>query len=230
MTNTNKTVDVAALELLCDKLDCGDANHRATAAQIRKAINGAKPQLPEGIEWPRFEDGELVKIDHDFMNAIWDKNGPDSWVVTSIEFESSGKAIIRAKDVFGKDCDKIELNRGERVKRPETEVLDADGVPIKVGDTVYKVGEHPISGERTVKSVEPGRVWFAENLSWAYPSGLTHRKPDTQEAIDDDLTLPPWEYCERHGIEIESGSDEATTVEAMCRHLLERQRKLMGGE
>ena len=99
MANVNKTVDVAALDLLCEKLECGDANHRATAAQIRKAINGAKPQLP-----------------------------------------------------------------------------------------------------------------------------------DTQEAIYDDLTLPPWEYCERHGIEIESGSDEATTVEAMCRHILERQRKLMGGE
>lgn len=42
MTNVSKTVDVAALELLCDKLECGDANHRATAAQIRKAINGAK--------------------------------------------------------------------------------------------------------------------------------------------------------------------------------------------
>lgn len=40
----NGTVDLAALELLCDKLECGDANHRATAEQIRKAINGAKPQ------------------------------------------------------------------------------------------------------------------------------------------------------------------------------------------
>lgn len=61
-------------------------------------------------------------------------------------------------------------------------------------------------------------------------NGAKPQLPDTQETIDDDLTLPPWEYCERHGIEIESGSDEATTVEAMCRHLLERQRKLMGGE
>lgn len=40
MANANKTVDIAALELLCDKLECGDANHRATATQIRKAING----------------------------------------------------------------------------------------------------------------------------------------------------------------------------------------------
>lgn len=37
----NQSVDVAALNLLCDKLECGDANHRATAEQIRKAINGA---------------------------------------------------------------------------------------------------------------------------------------------------------------------------------------------
>lgn len=178
-------VDFKALNLLCDKLECGDANHRATAAQIRKAMNGVKrsndgvdvdalkfcadyldkighcdiaetiraafegetyelfkqaPQLPEGIEWPRFEDGELVKMDHNFMNAIWDKNGPDSWVVTSIEFESSGRAIIRAKNVFEEDCDKIELNRGERVKRPEPEVLDAPCG--NNGDALRSASEH----------------------------------------------------------------------------------------
>ena len=66
MTNENKTVDVAALDLLCDKLDCGDANHRSIAEQIRKAMKGVKPQLPEGIEWPRFEDGELVKFGDEF--------------------------------------------------------------------------------------------------------------------------------------------------------------------
>lgn len=112
-------VDFKALDLLCDKLECGDANHRATAAQIRKAmsgaerphevnrevdvdallkladhlnertsydpkgdnlladtirnaVKGAKPQLPEGIEWPRFTDGELVKFGDEFVNEFGD--------------------------------------------------------------------------------------------------------------------------------------------------------------
>ena len=182
----NTFIDLAALDLLCDKLECGDANHRATAAQIRKAINGAKPQLPDGIEWPRFEDGELVKIDHDFMNAIWDKNGPDSWVVTSIEFESSGKAIIRAKDEFGKDCDKIELNRGERVKRPETEVLDADGVPIKVGDTVWNIStgkKYEVLKLPRKGSYQSVMVRGEDGADGFDPDRLTQRKPDTKESV-----------------------------------------------
>lgn len=45
-----KTVDLAALDLLCDKLDCGDANQRSIAEQIRKAMKGVKPQLPDTQE------------------------------------------------------------------------------------------------------------------------------------------------------------------------------------
>lgn len=262
MTNENKTVDLAALDLLCDKLECGDANHRATAEQIRKAMSGAertktehdgvdvdallkladhlnertsydpkgdnlladtirnaiknaKPQLPEGIVWPRFEDGELVKFGDEYVAYTGE--------VRCVEGVSFAHDITFVNGI----------SHDKPLKRPEPEVFDADGVPIKVGDTVYAPGyfESALKVERFDAAMKMVVIFSEESLSCGFRGDqLTHRKPDTQEAIDDDLTLPPWEYCERHGIEIESGSDEATIVEAMCRHLLERQRKLMGGE
>lgn len=71
----------------------------------------------------------------------------------------------------------------------------------------------------------------AENLKFrtmGFLDGL--RGHDTQEDIEDDATMPPWAYCEKHGIDVEPGSDESDTVEAMCKHLLRRQRKLLGGD
>lgn len=171
MANVNKTVDVAALELLCDKLECGDANHRATAAQIRKAINGAKPQLPEGIEWPRFEDGELVKFGDEFVNAKGNVNELSSIHFYDYDVDLNAGCLIEY---------------GEPVKRPEPEVLDADGVPIKVGDTVY----HEVDGSELIvvgfrDEKEDGEVMVDVEGKWfcVRQFSLTHRKSDTRESF-----------------------------------------------
>lgn len=42
MNGKNKIVDIAALELLCDKLDCGSPRMQAIAEQIRKAIGSGE--------------------------------------------------------------------------------------------------------------------------------------------------------------------------------------------
>lgn len=91
----------------------------------------AERALPEGVEWPRFEDGGLVRIGDE------------------LEFE--GKTMLVCDATFYADgwalwCDREDMSGrlhgsyGERVKRPAPKVLDADGVPIKVGDVVYFVG------------------------------------------------------------------------------------------
>lgn len=88
----------------------------------------AERALPEGMEWPRFEDGELVRIGDE------------------LEFE--GKTMLVCDATFYADgwalwCDREDMSGrlygsySERVKRPTPKVLDADGVPIEVGDTVY---------------------------------------------------------------------------------------------
>ena len=201
---------------------------RSSIDRLADAIEAeqAEPQLPEGIEWPRFENDELVKFGDEFDHVEGYRNIP----VERITFRADGWVDVSQRGGIYQP-----LRPGERLKRPEPEVLDADGVSIKVGDTVYHEDEGECVVERiyrqngdTLLDLDVcGADWNTANVK---PAEVTHRKPDTQVAIDNDTALPPWEYCERYGIEVAPGTDESDTVEAMCRHLLERQRKLIGGE
>lgn len=129
-----------------------------------------------------------------------------------------------------------DIEKGERVKRTVTEVLGADGLPIKIGDTVYsKSGTKYVVSEvyrRESKGLvefvgEPKRGWVA-----AY---LTHTPPDTQEQIDADALMDAGKYVAGHpeaaGLREPPGSLSAK--QAMMADLLRRQRELdareMGG-
>ena len=151
-----------------------------------------KSQLPEGIQWPRFEDGELVK----FGDKVGKGDAYMESPVDVIAFFADGDF-----ELFG--CgNSIAFCKGVPVKRPEPEVLDADGVPIKVGDTVYAPGyfDEPFQIPFSVDHIN-----VVDNTALVYAEGrgacgfrgdqLTHRKPDSQEAIDDDATMPPHTYC-----------------------------------
>lgn len=146
----------------------------------------AERALPDGMEWPRFEDGGLVRIGDE------------------LEFE--GKTMLVCDATFYADgwalwCDREDTSGrlygkyGERVERPAPKVLDADGVPIKVGDVVYFVGG---AGVRyAVKDIgfEPGgafvdiideKVWGSLMVS---PEKLTHERPDSWRLWGDDLDM-----------------------------------------
>ena len=131
--------------------------------------------LPEGMEWPRFEDGELVKVGDE------------------VEFE--GKTMLVCDATFYADgwalwCDREDMSGRlhglycERVERPAPEVLDADGVPIKVGDVVYFVADDDgalivecidVSGEKPVVDL----VYSDDRGTWHLmdPKKLTHERP-----------------------------------------------------
>lgn len=105
-------------------------------------------------------------------------------------------------------------------------VLDADGVPIKKGDTVYVA---PFDDPLTVRGfAADGRVLmdYHSDDSFGYSSeNLTHAKPeppDTWERIEDDATRMPGEYCERYGIY----GDSFPQAEAMACDLVRRCRAL----
>lgn len=147
----------------------------------------AERALPEGVEWPRFEDGGLVRIGDE------------------LEFE--GKTMLVCDATFYADgwalwCDREDMSGrlhgsyGERVKRPAPKVLDADGVPIKVGDVVYFVDGHarPLTveridangGEPAVDLVYAGQIlrWYSVN-----PEKLTHERPDSWRLWGEDLDM-----------------------------------------
>lgn len=129
--------------------------------------------------------------------------------------------VSHARDYrYDSECDVL--------KRPAPEVLGADGKPIKVGETVYLAND---GIEGTVKELLVDEKAYIEWCDETFTPGvlcknLTHTPPDTQQAINDDATMPPAEYCAVRGIDLGDDPDRETATEAMVRDLLRRQREL----
>lgn len=167
----SKDVSMSAYDLLpeCDRkaislaLDCGGVE------EVKKRL------MPAGMEWPRFETGEQVRIGDEFADGLGGTR-----VCTSVEFLACEEG---ARDVLihwdGDDPDNAMLvcmASGERVKRTAPKVLDADGVEIRVGETVW---DTKTGCGRTVRAVnDNGTVEFYdhENRGW-FGKFLTHRAP-----------------------------------------------------
>ena len=74
----------------------------------------------------------------------------------------------------------------DSLKRHRQEVLDADGVPIHVGDTVWTV----YSGEKEkVAGILLGKRIAIESGGWRRSVDLTHKQPDTLERIEADARM-----------------------------------------
>lgn len=196
----------------CGGISCS-ACRAETYGIIADAIEQSLEQsessrLPEGIEWPRFEDGELVK----FGDKLVTKSGSVD-ELDCIHFYDD--------ELFLSITDSIKY--GEPIKRPKPEVLDADGVPIKVGDTVYS--ERFGYWKGTVKSIHcageplpfadtdirPMMPFVVHDDGWDYGCDIVHYKADTQEAIDAEARR------------VANGELDPEIIHS----LLERQRKLL---
>jgi hypothetical protein len=139
--------------------------------------------------WPRFEDGELV-MPGDKVHYASAHNDE-----TEIEVES-----ITAMDGYfvlcDDECRSNQYEQGQRVKRPAPKVLDADGVEIKVGDTVYGIGrtEHqfevidPHHVDPEVGEAFSVRCYDSDEHEECHckPKLLTHTRPDSWERLEED--------------------------------------------
>lgn len=181
----------------------------------------AERALPADVEWPRFEDGGLVRIGDE------------------LEFE--GKTMLVCDATFYADgwalwCDREDMSGRlhgsycERVKRPAPEVLDADGVPIKVGDVVYFVADKDdgaltvecidVSGEKPVVDL----VYSDDRGTWHLvdPEKLTHERPDSWERIEEDAKLAPRDYLEKRGM----NPEKTERIASMMADLVRRAKAL----
>ena len=258
------SIDVSALNLLCDKLEMGGEKSRDIAMQIRAALNGAERNktehggvdvakllgeaetleswaaiaagnpntcvsigfgtclgmanrirkavdganvsnsmpLPEGVEWPRYESGELVEFGDEIGKGdIWMEHPVDL-----VAFYDDGSF-----ELWG-DGNSIAYRKGEPVKRPEPEVLDADGVPIKVGDTVYDEDGKAFEVEAVNATCKTFKRKGGIACEWK-AEFFTHRKPDTAESLL------------REFIDA-ANSDDGPDLTP----IIERSLKLLGGE
>lgn len=122
--------------------------------------------------WPKFEDGEYV------------------WFGDEVDGLRGGIDNIdlyeRTTNLYDVDVNLI-MSFGERLKRPAPKVLDADGVEIKVGDTVYE----PNGQSGIVTAVHPSTrcVDLRQDGCDAYAMDtkrLTHTRPDSWERLEED--------------------------------------------
>ena len=165
----------------------GEAIARVTAenADLRKQVPSEREREILDM-WPKFEDGEPVMIGDGFMGC-----GGVNDVVELLDFEDDN---VRLWGESG--CD-IDLGLKPVVKRPARSVLDADGVEIHVGDTVW---HHSGFAHGVVTSIDAGSLMGTVR----YVNGgvefrdaakdLTHTRPDSWERLESDAVKGVCEY------------------------------------
>ena len=206
------------IDALADAVGTSDANDllRETLAEL------IEPQLPEGIEWPRFEDGELVGIGDEV-----DGDGETMTVKGVALYVQGWNMTLEASDTVAV----LSGENGERVKRPNSQVLDADGVPIEVGDVVYCDGRDEAmtasfsrvdnAGQTQTTVKDSGGAYYT--LS---PSRLSHTRPDSWERLEKDATENPEAYCRANGCELPPNPDRADYTDAFASDLVRRAKAL----
>lgn len=191
---------------------------------------------------PRFEDGEPLQLG----DVVGGFNG----VVKSISICDNDISAV----AFRNDDGPTEFGQwryNERLARPKPKVLDAYGVPIEVGDTVWFARRHHdrgAAGPYVVGAVDERGVHLAcdGSLVWNDADLFTHTEPDTQKKIDEDSIKDVYDYwgcVDRVCKDCPSKIDGITPREhyrtdychnAKVLDLLRRQRelykRLMGGE
>lgn len=182
----------------------------------------AERTLPEGMEWPRFEVGELVKAGDEV------EYGEETMRVRSVTFVANGWSLrCERRGVDGV----LYGSFGERVKRPAPEVLDADGVPIKVGDTVwatYNGCEHLVMAVCSDDSFHPnmvkddGCMVEYDEGGWDFAKNVTHERPDSWERIEEDAKLAPRDYLEKRGM----NPEKTERIASMMADLVRRAKAL----
>lgn len=191
--------------------------------------------------WPKYEDGGYVMYEDEFDF--------DGEVKTAYGFNFGVGGRVSICSDKGSH---VRLPNGERVKRPAPKVLDADGVEIKVGDTVYDT--ELVNGDKfTVESIDKNgdvrarggkciltqssvafthmqpaidadgvlikvgdTVWHEDGSEWLVeelnrygvlcfdgdkrltfdPKFLSHNRPDSWERLEEDIAKYPCRYAE----------------------------------
>lgn len=168
---------------------------RSVCAAMAEAADTGKRVLSEKERrildmWPRYEDGE----------PVWFGDGAavnvGNIAIEAIEF-TDGCAYV--KDGACGDYNTL-VQVFKHVKRPAPEVLDADGVLIKVGDTVWHedgselhvIGFGDVQDGETMLVVE----YAAGPTKWGEVRCLsvTHTRPDSWEQLESDANKDVVDY------------------------------------
>lgn len=208
------------------RLESTIAERNRELRELRKRVPSERERQILGM-WPRFEDGEPVMIG----------DGVDSLGGEIIEVYIAGNAAA----IWNNCGNHMHLSLGERVKRPARSALDADGVEIRVGDTVW----HEDGTELIV--IAFGDVQDGETmLDVEYVSGptewdevrclsVTHTRPDSWERLEEDAEKLACAYLGRSegtcfGCPLENCKDFAACSKEQAKDIVRRAKALAGVE
>ena len=183
-----------------DELDDKAARRRShivklesTIAERNRELRELRKQVPSERErqildmWPRYEDGEPVWFGDEIAcgGAACDLEDV-KLVGQGADYAESYLYASRGHDVF-----EVFVGEGERVKRPVQSVLDADGVEIKVGDSMYvaNFGDGPYIVCDIDENIDRIELFWHENRNeklFIAANRLTHTRPDSWEQLEED--------------------------------------------
>lgn len=183
---------------LCSALGIGTVTGWSDAV-----VEMDKRLMPPDYEWPRFEDGELVRFGdmvelnsrvarvcgvfiskHGFV--LWGESGEDTGA--DMRFDYPG---------------------GPRVKRPEPDPIGADGLPLKIGDKVFYIDNGEELTVTEYKNPWVRAIAQDETVNGYWPDSLTHTKPepaDSWERLEEDAENLRQTIAEKFGDYIFDGS------------------------
>ncbi len=190
--------------------------------------------------WPRFEDtGEPVMVGDKALS-----NKDEMFKVYRIQF-IDGIWMLNDNPVLGHykngDCE-------TRVERPAPEVLDADGVSIREGDTVWIIPaltDTPDEPHEVIGINRWGEVlleFHTEGSTGLKGEYLTHTRPDSWEQLEEDARKGACEYAgaylkrdtidshECDGCRCDADGYGPTCEQQMALDIIRRAKKLAGVE
>lgn len=192
-----KILDAAGLN--CDDIECCNDCYKMFADAVADEIK--RYYIPR----PRYEDGEPVEVGSRAAGL----EGPVESI--GIRFDEYGAPWYSLLDGVG-------MVDGTGPFERMNVALDADGVEVKDGDTVWFCGDD--TGAYTVSAVEEtlGGGWCltvyndAATIHEVRPSQVTHREPDSLEKLRDEMTRKRQALNAPSMDELETWADRLTAL------------------
>lgn len=179
VTEFNEKMAAKSREV-CERIEREDAERRSGLSEVERAILDM---------WPKFEDGEYV-----WFGDVVKVPTCGAIPAEAIEF-TAGK--VQVKDAEDGDWN-TSMRAVQPLKRPAPKVLDADGVEIKVGDTVWHCNGlasgvvtsiDADSLMHTTRYVDESGAEFRDAAR-----NLTHTRPDSWGLLEEDAAKEPCFY------------------------------------
>lgn len=175
------------IEALCKEFGVCE-NKSSYAVDLNNFLKAIADEIEKFyIPRPRFEDGEPVQTsDMEEIGGLATCRvyTDGSWAFDPDKYEDE-RNPKPWDEQQGRQCDFI--------KRPKSNVLDANGVPCKKGETVWRLADstkweiidiHPTEPRITVRQLDIGKDVSG---GWFLASGVTHREPDSLEKLREDM-------------------------------------------